>query len=148
MWQTHELDIVSEVYFFRNNFTSLETVPLLPKISKIGNLTLAILQELAFFHGGNDCFVDVANVTIAEQELADYTNDWLVAWIKKPSAGPGWEKTTPISGPLAKLAVPGNEKAILHAKTGDYNARCKSVSYTFLISQLKKPKCIFRVLES
>jgi len=84
-------------------------------------------SELAFFHGGNNCFDDVSNVTVAEQALAEYTNDWLVAWVKNPAAGPGWEKATPISGPLAKLGVPGNETAIINATTGDFNARCQSL---------------------
>lgn len=92
--------------------------------------------ELAFFHGGNNCFDGMSNVTTAEQELADFTNDWLVAWIKDPSAGPGWDKATPISGPLVKLGVPGDELSIIAANTSDFNARCKSVSLPLLFMKL------------
>jgi carboxylesterase type B len=84
-------------------------------------------SEVPFFHGGNECFSKLTDVTEAEQALADYMNDWFVAWIKNPSAGPGWDRAKPTNGPLAKLGVPGNELAIEVGSTGDYNARCQSV---------------------
>ncbi|KAE8350047.1 carboxylesterase [Aspergillus coremiiformis] len=84
-------------------------------------------SEVPFFHGGNECFSKVSGVTDAEQALADYMNDWFVAWIKNPRAGPGWDAATPINGPLAKLGVPGKELTIQLGSTGDYNARCQSV---------------------
>ncbi|KAF2087504.1 carboxylesterase [Saccharata proteae CBS 121410] len=84
-------------------------------------------SEVPFFHGGNQCFESITNVTEAQQYLADYMNDWLVAWIKDPSAGPGWEKATPVSGPLAKMGVPGNETAMIIGNTAEYNGRCQSL---------------------
>jgi carboxylesterase type B len=84
--------------------------------------------EVPFFLGGNECFSSFANVTDAEQALADSINDWFVAWIKNPSAGPGWEEVKPGSGPLIKLGFPGDEEALLNATTGDFNGRCQSVS--------------------
>lgn len=98
-------------------------------VNSVSGLGATHGSELAFFHGGNNCFEDVSNVTTVEQELADFTNDWLVTWIKNPSAGPGWEKANPIDGPLALLGVPGNETTIINARTGDYNAICQSVDF-------------------
>jgi carboxylesterase type B len=83
--------------------------------------------EIPFFFGGNDNFAGVQGVTAAEQALADFQNDWFVAWIKNPKAGPGWAKATPHSGPIAKLGTPGNELAIEQANTSDYNGRCQQV---------------------
>ncbi|PYH44659.1 carboxylesterase [Aspergillus saccharolyticus JOP 1030-1] len=83
-------------------------------------------SEVPFFHGGNECFSKLTGVTAAEQDLADYMNDWFVAWIKNPSAGPGWDQATPVNGPLALLGVPGNEEAIESAETGTYNQRCQN----------------------
>lgn len=84
-------------------------------------------SEVPFFHGGNECFSKLSDVTTAEQELADYMNDWFVAWIKEPSAGPGWDQAQPVNGPLARLGVPGNELAIEMSTTGAYNGRCQAV---------------------
>ncbi|RAH84225.1 alpha/beta-hydrolase [Aspergillus japonicus CBS 114.51] len=84
-------------------------------------------SEVPFFHGGNECFAKLTGVTAAEQDLADYMNDWFVAWIKDPSAGPGWDQATPVNGPLALLGVPGNEEAIETGETGTYNQRCQKV---------------------
>ncbi|THC90916.1 hypothetical protein EYZ11_009633 [Aspergillus tanneri] len=84
-------------------------------------------SEVPFFHGGNECFSKLKDVTKAQQELADYMNDWFVAWIKNPHAGPGWDKAKPGNGPLAKLGVPSKELAIEMSTTGKYNARCQSV---------------------
>ncbi|KAK7510342.1 carboxylesterase [Phyllosticta citriasiana] len=85
--------------------------------------------EVPFFHGGNDCFsgLDASDVTDDMQVLADWMNDWLVAWIKNPAAGPGWDKATPKSGPVATVGVPGNETEFIMADTADYNARCQSL---------------------
>lgn len=83
--------------------------------------------EIPFFLGGNECFSALANVTVAEQALADSINDWFVAWIKNPAAGPGWEKAGPRSGPLARLGVAGNETEVIMGSTGDYNEICQSV---------------------
>ncbi|KAH8434431.1 uncharacterized protein LDX57_012078 [Aspergillus melleus] len=84
-------------------------------------------SEVPFFHGGNECFSKLSGVTDAQQALADYMNDWFVAWIKNPSAGPGWDQAKPVNGPLAKVGVPGNELAIETSTTGEFNARCQSV---------------------
>jgi carboxylesterase type B len=84
-------------------------------------------SDVVFFHGGNECFKSVSNVTDDEQKLADFMNDWFVAWIKDPAAGPGWEQATPVNGPLARVGVPGQEEDILISTTGEYNARCQSV---------------------
>ncbi|KAF2140317.1 uncharacterized protein K452DRAFT_319823 [Aplosporella prunicola CBS 121167] len=84
-------------------------------------------SEVPFFHGGNQCFEAVSDVTDAEQKLADYMNDMLVAWIKNPSAGPGWDKATPVSGPLAKFGVEDSELETLIGDTADYNARCQNL---------------------
>ncbi|KAJ9142692.1 Carboxylesterase [Pleurostoma richardsiae] len=61
------------------------------------------------------------------QVLANHLNDWLIAWIKNPAAGPGWEKASPLSGPLALVGVPDDELSISMGVTGDYNSRCKAV---------------------
>jgi carboxylesterase type B len=83
--------------------------------------------EIPFFFGGNDCFAGVDGVTPQEQALADFQNDWFVSWIKNPAAGPGWDKATPKSGPIAKLGVPGDELTIQVGNTADFNARCQKV---------------------
>jgi carboxylesterase type B len=88
--------------------------------------------EIPFFFGGNDCFAGVQGVTAEEQALADFQNDWFVAWIKNPKAGPGWAKATPHSGPIAKLGTPGNELAIEQANTKDYNGKCQQVYNPYL----------------
>ncbi|KAL6234642.1 hypothetical protein BDW75DRAFT_211915 [Aspergillus navahoensis] len=82
-------------------------------------------SEVPFFHGGNECFEEMSGVTDDEQNLADYMNDWFVAWIKDPAAGPGWERATPVDGPLAQLGVPGSEEEIVMSTTGEYNSRCQ-----------------------
>jgi carboxylesterase type B len=83
--------------------------------------------EIPFFLGGNECFDAIEGVTAEEQALADFMNDWFVAWIKDPSAGPGWDQVSPKDGTLAKLGVPGNELVIEIASTSDFNSRCQSV---------------------
>jgi carboxylesterase type B len=82
--------------------------------------------EIPFFLGGNECFTGIQGVTAEEQALADFQNDWFVAWIKDPAAGPGWDKVTPKQGTIAKLGVPGNELAIELGSTADYNKRCQT----------------------
>ncbi|KAL2825100.1 Alpha/Beta hydrolase protein [Aspergillus pseudoustus] len=82
-------------------------------------------SEVPFFHGGNECFSSLSDVTKAEQKLADYMNDWFVAWIKDPASGPGWDKAVPVDGPLARVGVPGQEEEIVDSTTGAYNARCQ-----------------------
>jgi hypothetical protein len=79
--------------------------------------------------GGNECFSALAGVTVAEQELADYTHDWFVNWVKNPAAGPGWSAVESIRGNAVtmKLGVPGNELQMVQASTGDYNGVCQSV---------------------
>ncbi|KAL1625752.1 hypothetical protein SLS54_003224 [Diplodia seriata] len=84
-------------------------------------------SEVPFFHGGNQCFEDLDDVTEEQQALADWMNDWFVAWIKNPAAGPGWDKATPNSGPLAKLGVPGNETEVIIGETSEYNSRCQNL---------------------
>jgi hypothetical protein len=84
--------------------------------------------EVPFFHGGNECFEGLSGVTDAQQALADSIHDWFVEWIKDPAAGPGWDKVTPVSGPVAEIGVPGDELSIKQGMTGGYNSRCQNVS--------------------
>ncbi|KAL1800391.1 hypothetical protein ACET3X_000733 [Alternaria dauci] len=88
--------------------------------------------EIGFFFGGNANFAGMEGVTAEQQALADFQNDWFVEFIKNPTAGPGWDKVTPRSGPIAKLGVPGNELAVEIGDTADFNARCQSVYNPFL----------------
>lgn len=83
--------------------------------------------EVPFFHGGNECFAGLQNVTAEQQALADSIHNWFVDWIKNPSAGPGWDAVSPDSGALVKLGVPGDELSQIPAMTGDYNEICKNV---------------------
>ncbi|GJN72738.1 hypothetical protein PLICBS_006813 [Purpureocillium lilacinum] len=83
--------------------------------------------EVPFFHGGNECFNSLKGVTQEQQALADFTHDWFVSWIKNPTAGPGWNKASPTSDTLVKLAVPGDELARTSGSRADYNAKCKAV---------------------
>lgn len=83
--------------------------------------------EVPFFHGGNECFDHLANVTTSQQALADSIHDWFVAWIKNPAAGPGWNKASPKSGHLVKIGVHGHELALIPDTTSIYNARCNAV---------------------
>lgn len=89
--------------------------------------------EVPFFHGGNECFQSLNNVTKEQQALADSIHDWFVAWIKNPAAGPGWDRVSPRSQNMAKIGVPGDELSLVKGFTGTYNARCKSVcmGYSF-----------------
>lgn len=82
--------------------------------------------EVPFFLGGNECFEKLSNVTEAQQALADSMNDWLVAWIKDPSAGPGWAQVKPTNGSLIKLGVPGDELSLVEGTTSEHNGRCQS----------------------
>ncbi|RMZ70233.1 acetylcholinesterase precursor [Pyrenophora seminiperda CCB06] len=88
--------------------------------------------EIPFFFGGNEAFAGLSDVTADEQALADYQNNWFVSWIKNPTAGPGWNKATPNSGPIGKLGVPGNQLTIEVAKTSDFNTKCKKVYEPYL----------------
>ncbi|WYZ43333.1 hypothetical protein EsH8_VI_001032 [Colletotrichum jinshuiense] len=83
--------------------------------------------EVPFFHGGNECFGSLTNVTAAQQALADSIHDWFVEWIKNPSAGPGWGQFSPESSTMVKLGVPGDELSVIKGSTGEYNSRCQSV---------------------
>ncbi|KAL2272704.1 hypothetical protein FJTKL_06217 [Diaporthe vaccinii] len=83
--------------------------------------------EVPFFHGGNECFSALSNVTDAQQALADSIHQWFVEWIKNPSASPGWDKVAPDSGPLVKLGVLGDELSLIKATTDEFNARCQAV---------------------
>lgn len=87
--------------------------------------------EIPFFLGGNECFDTLANVTEAQQALADSINDWFVAWLKDPAAGPGWKKVTPVVGPLAKLGVPGDETSIINGTTAEHNKICQKTYKPF-----------------
>ncbi|EKV14145.1 hypothetical protein PDIG_34320 [Penicillium digitatum PHI26] len=93
----------------------------------IPNLGPSHGSEVPFFHGGNECFSLLDGVTDAEQQLADYLHARFVAFIKNPSAGPGWEKAQPVNGPLARLGVPGHEEETVVSTTGAYNGRCQKV---------------------
>jgi carboxylesterase type B len=88
--------------------------------------------EIPYFFGGNEAFAGLSGVTKEQQAFADFQNNWFVNWIKNPAAGPGWDKATPTSGPIAKLGVPGNDLAIEVANTADFNARCKKVYDPYL----------------
>ncbi|KAF1948453.1 alpha/beta-hydrolase [Byssothecium circinans] len=105
-------------YRFFANYTNVQALPV--PAATHGS-------EIPFFFGGNECFAGISGVTKEEQALADFQSDWFVAWIKNPAAGPGWEKATPRSGPVAKLGVPGNELAIEIGDTSDFNAKCQTV---------------------
>lgn len=83
--------------------------------------------EVPFFHGGNECFAGLDNVTQEQQALADSIHGWFVEWIKNPTAGPGWEKVSSTSGALVRLGVPGDELSRLPALTGDFNEVCQQV---------------------
>ncbi|GKT49725.1 para-nitrobenzyl esterase [Colletotrichum spaethianum] len=83
--------------------------------------------EVPFFHGGNECFESLTNVTDAQQALATSIHDWFVNWIKNPAAGPGWAQSAPKSGALVKLGVPGDELSAILGSTEEYNSRCQSV---------------------
>ncbi|KZL74103.1 para-nitrobenzyl esterase (carboxylesterase) [Colletotrichum tofieldiae] len=82
--------------------------------------------EVPFFHGGNECFESLTNVTMAQQALASSINDLFVNWIKNPAAGPGWAKSSPKSNALVKLGVPGDELSLVLGSTEEYNSRCQS----------------------
>jgi carboxylesterase type B len=88
--------------------------------------------EIPYFFGGNEAFAGINGVTAQQQALADFQNDWFVSWIKNPAAGPGWNKATPRSGPLAKLGVPGKDLTVEVGNTADFNARCQSVYDPYL----------------
>ncbi|KAG8408353.1 hypothetical protein J3459_017894 [Metarhizium acridum] len=83
--------------------------------------------EVPFFHGGNECFQSLTNVTKEQQALADSIHDWFVAWVKNPAAGPGWDRASPESQNMVKIGVPGDELSLVKELTGTYNSRCKSV---------------------
>ncbi|KAI6758503.1 hypothetical protein HG530_010743 [Fusarium avenaceum] len=82
--------------------------------------------EVPFFHGGNECFKSLEGVTKAQQALADSIHKWFVAWIKNPTAGPGWNSVEQ-AGELVKLGVPGDELARGVASRSEFNAVCQSV---------------------
>jgi carboxylesterase type B len=88
--------------------------------------------EIPYFFGGNECFAGINSVTTEQQALADFQNDWFVNWIKNPAAGPGWEKATPRSGPIAKLGVPGNDLVVELGNTVDFNTKCQAVYHPYL----------------
>jgi carboxylesterase type B len=83
--------------------------------------------EILYFFGGNECFAGIQGVTAEQQAVADFQNDWFVSWLKNPAAGPGWDKATPRSGPIAKLGLPGNDLAVVTGNTADFNAKCQKV---------------------
>jgi carboxylesterase type B len=83
--------------------------------------------EVPFFHGGNECFAGLQNVTSEQQALADSIHGWFVDWIKNPTAGPGWDKVSPGLGALVKLGVPGDELSQIPAMTGEFNEICRKV---------------------
>lgn len=106
------------IYRWFGNYSNVLPIP---------NLGPSHGSEVPFFHGGNECFSLLDGVTTAEQKLADYIHSGFVAWIKNPSAGPGWGKAQPVDGPLARLGVPGQEEELVISTTGAYNARCQKV---------------------
>jgi len=83
--------------------------------------------EIPYFFGGNENFAGISGVSAAQQAVADFTNDWFVKWLKNPAAGPGWDKTAPRNGAIAKIGVPGNDLAIVKASSGEFNTRCQKV---------------------
>lgn len=84
-------------------------------------------SEVPFFHGGNECFEKLNDVSVEQQDLADFMNEWFVNWIRDPAAGPGWEKARPENGPLARVGVPGREGEVVMSSTGEYNSLCQGV---------------------
>ncbi|KNG52705.1 acetylcholinesterase precursor [Stemphylium lycopersici] len=117
------LDVRSEkqdtwVYRFFGNYSNILPLPVEQPTHG---------AEIPFFFGGNDAFTGMEDVTEAEQALADFQNDWFVNFIKNPSAGPGWDKASPQSGPIGKLGVPGNELEVEVGNTADFNGKCQNV---------------------
>ncbi|KAK9857921.1 Carboxylesterase [Penicillium brevicompactum] len=106
------------IYRWFGNYSNVLPIP---------NLGPSHGSEVPFFHGGNECFSLLDNVTSAEQRLADYMLSWFVAWIKNPHAGPGWGQAVPFDGPLARVGVPDHEEDIVISRTGEYNTRCQNV---------------------
>jgi carboxylesterase type B len=124
----HFIDMRSETqdtwsYRFLGNYSNLLPLPVAYPTHG---------AEISFFFGGNGAFAGIEGVTAEQQALADFQNDWFVEFIKNPAAGPGWDKATPRSGPIAKLGVPGNELAVEIGNTADFNARCQTVYNPFL----------------
>jgi carboxylesterase type B len=125
----HLIDLRSETqdtwtYRFLGNYTNVVPLPGVPAPTHG--------TEIPFFFGGNECFAGAQNVSEQEQALADFQNDWFVSWIKNPAAGPGWDKATPRTGPIAELGVPGNELAVKIGNTADFNAKCQEVYDPYL----------------
>lgn len=84
--------------------------------------------EVPFFHGGNECFNGLQNVTAEQQALADSIFSWFVEWIKDPAAGPGWEAVREGSERVALLGVPGEtEGERVSAERGEFDAVCGEV---------------------
>jgi carboxylesterase type B len=88
--------------------------------------------EIPYFFGGNEAFAGIDGVTAEQQALADFQNDWFVSWLKNPTAGPGWDKATPHSGPVGKLGMPGNDLVVEIGNTADFNAKCQKVYDPYL----------------
>lgn len=106
------------IYRWFGNYSNVLPIP---------NLGPSHGSEVPFFHGGNECFALLDDVTDEEQRLADRIHHWFVEWIKNPEAGPGWKRAQPVNGPLARIGVPGHEQKIMMGKTGTYNGRCQKV---------------------
>jgi hypothetical protein len=66
---------------------------------------------------------------LRNRKLADYTNDWLVKWIKNLSTGLGWERVQPECGIVMKLSTARYENSIELTSTSDYNEICQDVSF-------------------
>lgn len=105
------------IYRWFGNYSNVLPIP---------NLGPSHGSEVPFFHGGNECFSGLSDVTTAQQDLADHMNDWFVAWIKNPAAGPGWAQAQPGNGPLARVGVPDQEEEIVMGTTSQYNDRCQN----------------------
>ncbi|KAI5843162.1 carboxylesterase [Tricharina praecox] len=87
-------------------------------------------SEVPFFHGGGAAWADNIRdtVTVHQQALAESVHDWFVRWIKNPSAGPGWAKTSPGSGVVGRLGLRGALAAVVgDGESADYNDICQSL---------------------
>jgi carboxylesterase type B len=97
--------------------------------------------EVPFFLGGNECFSGLQGVSDEEQKLADWTNDWVVRWVKNPRAGPGWKQVDanprPDGGVVMKLGVSGRETEFVEGKRENFNGVCQSVSFFYFYAALE-----------
>lgn len=83
--------------------------------------------EVPFFHGGNECFSGLKNVTAAQQALADEVFGWFVEWVKEPGRGPGWERVRGEDGVAVGLGREGEEGERVRGRLGEFDGVCRRV---------------------